>query len=65
MTKRTYIVTVETDDPDEDLDQAVRQAVAYLSDAVSPAGEYAVTIDVTDHEGNFVTTHYYDPKEEL
>lgn len=60
---RTYIVKVEMDDPETDLSLVMRETVSFMSDLVAPGGGSKVIIDVTDHEGNVITGHYYDPDE--
>lgn len=62
---RNYVVTVETDAPD-DLDAAMRRAVTYMSEDLDSTGNFALRIAVVDNvTGRYVTEHSYDPDEFL
>lgn len=60
-----YIIKIDTGNPDEDLDFAMRRAVEFMSNDIDDTGEFALEIVVTDAVGNFVTAHDYDPEEEV
>jgi hypothetical protein len=63
MPKQTYIVTVETADPNADLDQGMRNMVDVMAEAMEEVGDFPMTIEVTDAEGDHVAGHEYDPED--
>ena len=64
-TSALYIIKIDTGNPDEDLDAAMRRAVEFMSNDIDDTGGFALEIVVTDAVGNFVTSHDYDPEEEV
>lgn len=61
METKTYTLTIGTNDPNEDIDEAVRRAVGFMAEDISDSGNYVVNIAVTDPAGQLVTGSDYDP----
>lgn len=63
MSIRNYVVRIETD-AEYDVKEAMDRTVEWLAETLDPSGEHALTIDVSDGIGNFITGHYSTPGEE-
>jgi len=61
--KKTYILTIDSGNPELDLNSAMNAAVGWMSDHTDEMGENTLSIVVTTAEGEHVTAHWFDPDE--
>lgn len=62
MSEVSYVVSIDTDDPDADTDEGMRQAAAHLAETLSPEGRHRLVIDLW-RDGRVLSGYLYVPDE--